>query len=216
MPDVDDAGLDRLSGMRLDLAKYDPAQPRDRHGRWTSDGSEADVGDLSGLSFAAWLAGNEDYDSDPDESLWDIDYPGTFHDSVVKGQANFLRAMGAQVITEVRILGVNGLVTRADMLVLPPGGDLPMVVEVKTGFRPPYTYRQNQVYPLVQIGGHVTSFDQHVRQVGLKPGLPFPALSVKCFYQKDSNTHPRMSEFRRGSKPWADTFNDVDLDAGDL
>ncbi|WP_148294091.1 hypothetical protein [Azospirillum sp. B4] len=108
LPEVDDAGLGRLSDTHVDLAKYDPAEPRDWHGRWTRDGNEADAMRPDALSFAAWLAGNEDFDNDPEESLWDIDYPGTFHDKVVKEQALLLRSRGAIVITEVRILGVNG------------------------------------------------------------------------------------------------------------
>ncbi|ASG22543.1 hypothetical protein [Nitrospirillum viridazoti] len=207
LPDVDDAGMDRLFGIRADLAKYDPAQPRDWHGRWTSDGSETQSSEEVGLSFAAWLAGNEDYDNDPDEALWDIDYPGTFHDKVVKEHAALLRSRGAIVITEVRILGVNGLVTRADILALFPGEEFPTLIEVKTGRHPPYTYRQKRVYPLAQIGGHVTSYDQRVRDLGLKPGMPFPALTVMCLYQKNANSWPHYNEFTPGSKPWDDLFH---------
>ncbi len=68
------------------------------------------------------------------------------------------------------------------------------MIEFKTGLNPGYTDPQRSVYPLAMVGGHVTSKDQRVLQLGLVPGRPFPPLVMFQIYQYGPNS---LFDFKR-------------------
>jgi hypothetical protein len=82
------------------------------------------------------------------------------------------------------LTGINGVTTRADLLVQPPGAPMPFIIEIKTGDNPQYTFAQRQVYPQALIGGHATSSDLRVAKFGLVPGTPFPPLRILEVYTR--------------------------------
>jgi hypothetical protein len=98
--------------------------------------------------------------------------------------AEITKGAGGQAITEVPLTGINGVTTRADLLVQPPGAPMPFIIEIKTGDNPQYTFAQRQVYPQALIGGHATSSDLRVAKFGLVPGTPFPPLRILEVYTR--------------------------------
>ncbi len=55
---------------------------------------------------------------------------------------------------------------------------MPYFREIKTGNDPKFTPNQLLVSHLICMGGHATSFDTRISQLGLTPGLPFPPLPI--------------------------------------
>jgi hypothetical protein len=78
LPELDWNGAARIACADDVLAKYDPNEPRNWHGRWTTGGEECE----------------------PEESdsgiLTDVAYQGTYHDQVVAELAAFYRTQGAR------------------------------------------------------------------------------------------------------------------------
>jgi hypothetical protein len=138
---------------------FDPEQPRDDHGRWTDGDSPA------GSS-----------------ALVDVQYRGHFHDLVVDDLLQGLSSNGSTVLKNVRVLGINMIMAIPDGASLPKDRMLPYFIEVKTGNDPEFTFNQDQVYPLICQGGHATSFDTRISQLGLVPGAPFPPLDIQLAY----------------------------------
>jgi hypothetical protein len=102
-------------------------------------------------------------------------------------------------LTNVRLVAFDGTAIVADLIVQAPGMP-PMVCEVKTGVNPIFTPNQRRVYPMTQVGGHVTSPDPRISAVGLTPGQPLPPLGVIFIYQKG----PGFSfDFRSAPDPYA-------------
>jgi hypothetical protein len=170
LADLDWAGAARIAAADDLLAKaYNPEEPRDWRGWWTTDGEGA-VG--------------------PDSSLReDVAYQGGYHDEVVEKLARIARANGWKVVTEVTLVGVDGSVARADILGFPPSGILTLV-EVKTGLNPFNTLSQRRVYPLAMLGEHVYSPDPKIFEIGLVPGEMLPKMEVYTLYKKRKKTPP--------------------------
>jgi len=189
LPDLDIDGAMRIADANETLQKYDPDEVRDGRGRWaTGRGNKAPISSAitaipqqttpSNIAFQAAQLGN----------VTDAAYNGYFHDQVVESVANYLRSRGATVLTNVAITTVDGITAIADMVIQGPG-EPPEIIEVKTGINPTFTDPQRYVYPMSQIGGHVSSTDPRISQLGLKPGVPFPPIKVFFFYQQGPN-HP--------------------------
>lgn len=171
-------------------AGFDPNQPRDERGRWTGGAGETndarhaapDRPETNASIAQLWLTsfrGSPDLRGDAaSPNFNEAGYPGDYHDFLRDHFAEITKAAGGQAITEVPLTGINGVTTRADLLVKPPGASMPFIIEIKTGDDPQYTFAQRQVYPQVLIGGHATSSDPRVAKFGLIPGTPFPPL--KC------------------------------------
>lgn len=86
------------------------------------------------------------------------------------------------MLKNVRVIGLNAIIAIPDGASLPKDRVLPYLIEVKTGTDPEFTANQKQVYPLICIGGHATSFDTRITELGLIPGVPFPPLKIMLVY----------------------------------
>ncbi len=192
-----DFGLVPAGAIRklIDAAKsgYDPNEPRDDHGRWTSEeqGSSAKPVRVP--------TGDSDHNPRPSHSdqqqnplLEDVDYNGEFHDQLVSEYAENARKAGKKAYTEVRLIGPDGRGIRADLLVEGRPGELPYVVEVKTGLDPTFTDNQRVIYPLTELGGHVYSPDPIVANLGLEPNTLLPPLQVVVLYKMNAEEKPIM------------------------
>ena len=134
---------------------FNPAEPRE-HGHWANEGGA----------------------TDPSASVEDVQYRGHFHDVVVDDLIKGLASNGSVLIKNVPVMGLNAIMAIPDGASLPKGSVLPYFIEVKTGNDPGFTKNQQQVYPQICVGGHATSFDPRIRQLGLIPGVPFPPLRI--------------------------------------
>jgi hypothetical protein len=194
---LDDGQLKRLqSASTLIKDGFNPNQPRDERGRWTSGAGETNAASDAApdrpepnASIAQlWLTsfrGLPDLRGDvASPNFNEAGYPGDYHDFLRDHFAEITKGAGGQAITEVPLTGINGVTTRADLLVKPPGAPMPFIIEIKTGDNPQYTFAQRQVYPLTLIGGHATSFDLRVAEFGLVPGTPFPPLRILEVYTR--------------------------------
>jgi hypothetical protein len=76
---------------------------------------------------------------------------------VLEDLANRIDKSGGTVVTNVPLLGVNGIASNIDAIVLPSGATSSFGLEIKTGISPTLTPNQSKVYPLFQIGGHAMS-----------------------------------------------------------
>jgi hypothetical protein len=108
-------------------------------------------------------------------------YPGDYHNAFVEGLRDYLVTKGATVVTSVPLTAIDGTRAVADMIVQVPG-EPPFVIEVKTGANPTFTRSQQIIYPMTQIGGHVTSSKSNLGDVGLTPGQPLPPLDVWIYW----------------------------------
>ena len=133
---------------RFCKAGYDPAEPRDKYSRWTREGSST------------------------------VAYQGHFHDLVVDDFLEGLKSQGSTVLKNIRILGLSGAIAIPDGASKPAGNNKPYFIEMKTGMDPKFTANQKEVYPLICLGGHATSFDTRVSQLGLTAGTPFPPMRI--------------------------------------
>jgi hypothetical protein len=107
-----------------------------------------------------------------------------YHDEVVAKSARILRSLGCRVVTEIPIVTLDGVVTRADILMVTPAGQWNLI-EVKTGVGPKYEDTQRLVYPMAMIGYHVFTTDPRIVQFGFEPGDPLPAMNFYLAYKKD-------------------------------
>lgn len=86
------------------------------------------------------------------------------------------------------LTSIDGKVTAiADIVAQAPDGTL-IVIEVKTGTNPTYTYSQRIVYTTVPYGGHVYSTSPKIRSFGFKPYELLPPSGFDEFYKKDDGT----------------------------
>ena len=106
-----------------------------------------------------------------------VAYPGDYHDAVVQQLKDYFTANGGTVITGVTLTAINGTTAVADVIVKLPNVP-PFVVEVKTGPGAQFTDPQRIVYPMAQVGRHVSSPNRSLAQVGLIPGELLPPLAV--------------------------------------
>jgi len=204
--DLDGGQLGRLArAAPLIKANFDPDQSRipagqPGGGQWTSEGESAaegpdgstgptggsdssSGGDQSGDGGGdgGGDVGSASDTEDNDANLMPVAYQGYYHDEVVVGLKEYLTAHGGTVITSVPLTAVEGSTAIADMMVKFPGHSA-FVIEVKTGENPQFTPSQRRVYPMVQVGGHVTSSKTTLDAVGLTPGDPLPPLDVWIYW----------------------------------
>lgn len=136
-------------------ANFNPFEPRDERGWWSNTGGQANSA-----------------------SVYPAAYQGRFHDLVVDDFLAGLRARGSSVLKNVQVLGVNGVIAIPDGASKPKGSTTPYFLEMKTGNEPKFTPNQKLVYNLICLGGHATSFDSRIAQLGLTPGAPFPPMRI--------------------------------------
>jgi len=143
LPDLEPDGAEGIAKVDALFRQYDPNEPRDRRGRWTTGGmggsAEAPVAapaanpkpvqtptpvpaPASEPEHSAHLI-NADY-SDDGGHLTDVAYNNKFHDEVVEEVAELAREHGSRVVTEVDLKAVNGATTRADLIIAPADGGL--------------------------------------------------------------------------------------------
>ena len=144
----------RSSSTAFERANFNPYELRDRKGLWST--AEPGVSPL----------------------LDQIQYRGYFHDIVVNDLIRGLNSSGGKAIANVPVFGINGVLAIPDGASLPSGWNVPYFIEVKTGFDPPFTVNQQQVYPLMCAGGHAVSLDPRIAQLGLKPGELLPPMDI--------------------------------------
>jgi len=117
-----------------------------------------------------------------DANITEIGYNGFLHDAVVDDLLGAFRRVGAKAEKNITVVGIPGIPSIPDIIALPVGAKLPIVIEVKTGANPPYTKNQQYVYPLICVGSHVASSDPRMPSLGLSVGEPFPPLKVYEFW----------------------------------
>lgn len=198
----------RIARAQDALAKYNfnPDEPRDRRGRWTSGGG----GSLSEppTPTTSKPSGQTDQESDTSQAapeasstanvslpLTPIAYNGRFHDQVVAAKAADLRSKGEIVVTEVRLQMADGSgMAKIDILAFDPKYGILYGVEVKTGNNPGFTPSQLLVYPHLMMGGSVISIDPKSGMVGAIPDVPLPPMPMYLMYQRDGNSEKIFGE----------------------
>jgi hypothetical protein len=205
LPDLDPDGAEGIAKIDALLRKYDPNEPRDRRGRWTTGDddtpAEATVSappsnptsqpapipaPASEPDHSPHLI-NADYSEDGGH-LTDVAYNNKFHDEVVEEVAELAEEHGARVVTEVDLKAVNGATTRADLIIAPADGGLMAVIEVKTGKNPPATAGQIALYPLVPLGNHVWPTNARMLSLGYPPGAYLPPMAFALVYRRDAGS----------------------------
>jgi hypothetical protein len=159
---------------RAEKANFNPAEPREPDtGRWIKDGGENSPKGLIEL----------------------VQYRGHFHDAVVDEFMKGFAKAGAKAVKNVVVTGINGVSAIPDAIVLPVESPIPYVLEVKTGADPPFTKNQQQVYPLICMGGHAASLSANLSTVGLQPGVPFPKMDVWVAYTEGPGQQVQMMNY---------------------
>jgi hypothetical protein len=195
LPDLDSDGADGIAKVDALLQKYDPNEPRDRRGRWTTSGDSV----LAEPPVAAPAGGPRPVQSPAQDStpilasedggdLTDVAYNGKFHDQVVEEVAELARERGARVVTEVALMCVNGATARADLIIDPQNGKPMTVVEVKTGENPNFRSGQMALYPHVLTGWHVWPLNNRMLPLGFAPHEILPPMMFAIVYQKDETS----------------------------
>jgi hypothetical protein len=202
--DLDTARLGQLSRAAPSIkANFNPDEPRvpaghPDGGEWTadaptfsigSDGSAGPTGESGAHSGSdrgdaarhPYRSSNTEGPYHADPNVLPAAYQGYYHDEVVEGFRNYLVDKGGKVITAVPLITIDGTTAVADMIVKMPD-TMPFVIEVKTGENPQFTNSQRRVYPMAQIGGHVLSPKDAIREVGLMPGKLLPPLDVWIYW----------------------------------
>lgn len=172
IPDLpDDAAVARLLAQAL--TKYNPnwpTEPRDWHGRWTTDGA--------GAPQPA-----EDRVTNEVGNIIPAAYNGRYHDFVVDDFLEYLRKKGLTAEKEVRLYRLDGAISaKADILVLNSQTNQLEIIEIKTGEDPQYTANQRQIYPLAMVGGHVYTNDPRIAGFGYTTGQPLPPMKGWSLY----------------------------------
>jgi hypothetical protein len=203
LPDLDQEGAEGIAKVDALLQKYDPNEPRDRRGRWTTGGAGGSPeapdatqpgnrtsapaltpASVSKPDHSAHLI-NADYTEDAGD-LTDVAYNNKFHDEVVEEVVELAEEHGSRVVTEVDLKAVNGATTRADLIIAPSDGGPMAVVEVKTGKNPPATAGQIALYPLVPLGNHVWPTNSRMLSLGYPPGAYLPPMAFALVYRRDA------------------------------
>lgn len=181
-------GLDRERLRRLALAapfikaNFNPDEPRlpagqPGGGEWTDGGS------------------TEVHYSPAEVSVETVAYPGDYHDAVVQALKNYLISKEGKVITGVMLTAINGTSAVADMIVRLPAAE-PFIVEVKTGPGAQFTNSQRIVYPMAQVGGHVSSANAALKEIGLMPAELLPPLDVYIYWVINPGTKGKFIKLR--------------------
>jgi hypothetical protein len=110
-----------------------------------------------------------------------IDWKGEYQDKVVKAFTDYLKSEGGNAITLVPFDAINGMTAIADIVASLPGTTA-FVLEVKIGENASFTPAQRIVYPMLQVGGHVSSADPRLASVGLTPAVRLPPLDVYVYW----------------------------------
>ena len=198
-------GAIRLTQVEKALAKYDPNEPRDWHGRWTTSG-DGGANEPAASDAPAVQTNTGAQEVNPD-TLTPADYNGYFHDEVVADYANYLRSRGEIVLNEVRLkMADRSFGARLDILALDPVTDIIYGVDMKTGDRPSFTDGQLVVYPHLMWGGAVIALDAKTTKLGILPGVPLGPIPLFEGFQlgRDTQLHIRplkpenMSRYYRG------------------
>jgi hypothetical protein len=211
--DLDERQLIRLAAAVTWIkANFNPDEPRvpagnPDGGQWTSeggspaegsDGPVRPIGEHGARSGTVWSDYRDDgggrsdaEDIDPD--LLPAAYQGYYQDAVVKAFREYLIARGGRVVTSVPLAAIDGTTAVADMIVKLPG-ETAFVLEVKTGKDPQFTPSQQKIYPMVQIGSHVTSSKASIGTVGLTPGKPLPPLAVWIYWSPGPGQPAKLIE----------------------
>lgn len=206
LPEIDAETASRIASVNASLAKYDPNEPRDWHGRWTTDGADSmpteDGYAVHAGNAATSALRSHERDGLPSttqiatevspsnevtpESIEDAAYNGRYHDEVVLAEAERLRKTGEVVLTEVRVQMADGSAgARLDILAFDPRTYFIYGVEVKTGDRPAFTPGQIIVYPHLMLGESVVATDPRVIQLGLLPNFPLWPIPMFLLRQRD-------------------------------
>jgi len=154
--DLDDQQLERIALAGFAKAGFNPDEPR------------VPKGDHGGGEWTD--GGGSSANAEPSSLLTDVAYQGTYHDQVVAQIVGHWRAKGDRVLTSVDLIARNGATARADIIAIQALGEPPLLIEVKTGNDPQFTPGQQIVYPMAQIGDHVNSPNQKIRELGFSPG----------------------------------------------
>lgn len=203
--DLDSGRLERLAHAALLIkANFNPDESRipagqPGGGEWTGEGgspAEGSDGPLRPMREYGTRPGTarSDYSDDDggsggrrtetenfDPNLLPVAYQGYYHDEVVELLRKITIAGGGKAITQVPLTAIDGTTAIADMIVSLPGHGT-FLIEVKTGENPQFTNSQRRIYPMVQIGGHVTSPKADLRAVDLTPGKPLPPLRILIYW----------------------------------
>lgn len=172
--DLDDLQLKRLARVSFAKAGFNPGEPR------------IPKGDHGG---GEWTTGDgPDQDSNPADLLTDVAFQGVYHNLVVAQIAAYMRGKGATVITEVDLIDRKGTWARADIIAVRTLGGPLLIVEVKTGNTPRYTLRQQDVYPMAQIGDHVFSPNPKIEVLGFSPSQWLPPMTFATVYKRDKKS----------------------------
>ncbi len=186
------------AGAALGKWNFDPDQPRDGQGRWTTDGradpegSKQSKGVQGAFNDAAGTmtdAGGPDIrppEANRIESgqstppIIPAAYPGDFHDQVEREHLDQLRNAGNICISEVK-LTFDDVTARLDILCI-NRFDILSGIEIKTGLNSDYTEEQKIVYPHAILGFDVMSPDSKISELGLAPGVPLPPITLYVLY----------------------------------
>jgi hypothetical protein len=135
-----------------------------------------------------------DHGDEHDQLLEEIAYQGDFHDDMVQTYAEYLRAAGFKVETELPIQMADGSAhTRIDVLARMAG--VTVGVEVKTGKRPFPTLSQLLIYPHMIYGESVLSNNPRITTLGFEPGQLLPKIPVLVMYVRDPDSKPVFRNF---------------------
>jgi hypothetical protein len=204
LPELSGDAAARIARADQNLIKYNPDEPRDWRGRWTTGGepdprvsvapnqrTTSDHGVSAGNEVASSGSaetapiGSSDSESSAatgevnPETLTPAAYNGRFHDQAVAEYAAVLRSKGEIVQTEVRLRMADGSAgARLDILAFDPLSAITYGVEVKTGANPGFTPGQLVVYPHLMWGGAVVALDGKVLAVGISPNVPLQPIPI--------------------------------------
>ena len=195
LADLDWDAAARIAYADRSLVKYDPDEPRDWHGRWTTGDDGGRPPDLA--SSAGDDVSNAPVEEVNPETITPVAYNGHFHDQVAADYAAYLRSKGEIVETEVNLQMANGIgAARIDILAWDPVTRFLYGVEVKTGRRPSFTTGQLIVYPHLMWGGSVIAQDGKVLSLGIMPNTLLQPIPIFMVDQRDA-----ASELKKG---WLD------------
>lgn len=192
LPPPDEDAAARLAKVDDLIAKYNynPDEPRDWHGRWTSTGGDAPSPNAEAAPHATSVPAL-DSEGASDGELTPAAYNGRYHDKFLKEYAEYLRSKGQFVLTEVRLRMADGSAgARLDLLVRDSTTGFIYGIEIKTGDDPGFTPGQITVYAHAIMGASVMARDAKVAQVGLLPNVPLPPIPIYLVWRRNSQTNP--------------------------
>jgi hypothetical protein len=193
LPEISPISLSRLEDLE-DLRKAGTAwqsQPRvpvgePDGGQWTSDSESTSRGSQS-TSDGGRPASDAGEEGQVNPATVEEVANRDYHDEVVEKIARIVRRLGCRAETEVELVALDGLSTRADILMMTPDGEL-FLIEVKTGVGPKYEDAQRLIYPMAMLGKHVFSPDPRIAEFGFAPGELLPPMGFDVAYKRDRKT----------------------------